>query len=360
MLTEKLYYENQKLFEFDAAVISKGDGYVVLDRTAFFPEGGGQESDTGFIGDARVTDVQEVDGEIRHYIDKMPEGTHCRLDAEERLRKMQMHTGEHIMCAIAHNLYGVDNVGFHLGETVTMDLSGEVDVDKIEKLANEAVRDNLPVLTYFPDNLDFEYRSKLELTENVRIVEISGLDKCACCAPHVSSTGEVGMIKVVSSMRHRGGMRIEIVCGMDALDYVRKIQYQNDAVSRLLSSPRLETAEAVEKLIGEKDNLEYKLKGLEMKLVASFPTDEAVVFADIGDEPQRELCNRLKEKHKISAVFSNGRYVVGSNEVDLKPMTADINAAIGGRGGGKSAMIMGSYSFDEQTVRENLKKLNIL
>ena len=357
MLTEKLYYENQKLFEFDAAVIKKGDGYVVLDKTAFFPEGGGQSSDTGYIGDAYVANVQEIDGEIRHFVDKMPNDTHCRINAEERLRKMQMHTGEHIMTGIAHNLYGVENVGFHLGDTVTMDLSGEVDVEKIEQLANEAVRANLPVITYFPENLNFEYRSKLDLVENVRIVEIEGLDKCACCAPHMSTTGEVGLIKVISHMRHRGGTRIEIVCGMSALDYIKKLQKQNDCISQSLSCPRFETSAAVDKLIKEKGDLEYKLKGLEMKIAGSMSTDKNVVFASLSDEAQRELCNRLMEKHEIAAVFSNGKYVCGSKTFDLKSMAKDINEAIGGRGGGKGTMIMGSYTLCEDEIQKNLMAL---
>lgn len=354
MLTEKLYYENQKLFEFDAAIIASGDGYVVLDRTAFFPEGGGQTSDTGYIGNARVTDVQEIDGEIRHFVDHMPDGTHCVLDREARLRKMQMHTGEHIICAVAHNLYGVDNVGFHIGDTVTMDLSGEVDVDRIEKLANEAVRDNLPVITYFPENLDFEYRSKLELTENVRIVEIVGLDKCACCAPHLSSTGEVGLIKVISSMRHRGGMRIEMVCGMNAYDYVCSLQNQNDRISQCLSVKRLETLNAVEKLKADKERVEYELKAYEMKMVDYADLSSPVVFAHLCDDAQRELCNRLMEKHEIAYVFCDGKYIIGSKTIDLKAKTAEINNAISGRGGGRNTMIMGSYTATEEEIRKNL------
>ena len=358
MLTEKLYYKDSKIYEFDATVIAKGDGYVVLDRTAFFPEGGGQNSDTGFIGEAKVSDVQEIDGEIRHFVDKEVEGfNRCVLNKEERWRKMQMHTGEHIICAVAHNLYGVDNVGFHLGDIVTMDLSGEVDVERIEKLANEAVRDNLSIKTYFPDNLDFEYRSKLELTENVRIVEIEGLDKCACCAPHVETTGEVGLIKVLSSMRHRGGTRIELVCGMDAFEYVCRLQKQNDGISRLLSVPRFETLEAVEKLLSEKDNLAYRMNGMEMKIAQGADLKDPIVCADVGEDAQRELCNRLMEVHDIAAVLSRGKYVIGSKAIDLKKKIQEINASICGRGGGKSGMVMGSFSISEDEAVKKLKDI---
>ena len=212
-MTEKLYYLDSHLFTFDATVLAcreEKQGYsVVLDRTAFFPEGGGQLADTGTLGPARVLDVHERDGEIRHYTDApltVGERVTGQLDAEQRLRRMQDHSGEHILSGLVHNAYGYDNVGFHMGaECMIIDFSGELSWEQLMELetrANEVVRQNLPLHIWFPveDELKtLDYRSKLELTENVRIVEIPGVDRCACCAPHVARTGEVGVIKILVS-----------------------------------------------------------------------------------------------------------------------------------------------------------------
>ena len=236
-MTRKLYDENSHLSSFDAAVRSCVPVHdlwqIVLDQTAFFPEGGGQGADTGMLNAARVLDVQEMGGEIVHITDTPltpGEMVHGKLDWEKRFRRMQEHSGEHIISGLVHKLYGYRNVGFHLGdETVTMDYDGELtreQLSELEWLANEAVWKNVPITAVYPpeDVLQtIEYRSKLELTENVRIVTIEGYDVCACCAPHVSHTGEIGAIKIIDSMRHRGGVRLTILCGVDALRQYRML-----------------------------------------------------------------------------------------------------------------------------------------
>ena len=231
MFTEKLYYTDSHMFEFTATVLDcrdtpKGPA-LILDRTVFFPEGGGQQADTGSFGGVNILDVHEKDGEILHYCDRpLPAGETAegRIDAEQRLVRMQNHSGEHVVSGLAHQLYGCENVGFHMGEDfVTIDFDRELSWEQlmeIEERANRVVRDDLPVLCTFPEPEELknlEYRSKLELTENVRIVEIPGTDCCACCAPHVKHTGEIGLIKVLESERHRGGVRLNLACGMLAL-----------------------------------------------------------------------------------------------------------------------------------------------
>lgn len=379
-MTEKLYYIDSHLFEFDASVLScrpdetAGGRYaVILDRTAFFPEGGGQLADTGTIGDVRVSDVQEADGEIIHYV-SLPVSAgpvHCILDSEQRRRRMQNHSGEHIVSGLVHNGYGYDNVGFHMGDRfMTIDFSGELSWDQlseIERKANEAVRANIPVRTFFPEASDLkqiEYRSKLELTENVRIVEIEGVDRCACCAPHVSRTGEIGIIKLLGCERHRGGVRVELVCGMDALDDYRIRQQSVTEISNMLSSKRDEISLAVEKVRNERDELKYALAGMENELVkavsASFPdtTDGNItVFRDLSEPACRELVNLLVPKCTgMAAVFFSGsdsgtlRYIIGSRNIDLRAKAKEINAAINGRGGGKPEMIMGSAAADRSVI----------
>lgn len=231
--TEKLYYHDSHSREFTATVLSceekvnakgKKEGYrVVLDRTLFFPEGGGQFGDRGWIDGMKVTDTQEKNGVIYHETEApIAVGAEVKgeLDYKERFSRMQQHTGEHMLSGIIHRLYGYDNVGFHLGAAeTTMDFNGELtpeQVREVENLANQAVWDNIPVEILYPTKEELasmDYRSKIEIEGQVRIVRIEDVDMCACCAPHVSRTGEVGMIKVISCDRHRGGCRMTIQCG---------------------------------------------------------------------------------------------------------------------------------------------------
>lgn len=380
-MTKKLYYIDSHLMEFEALVTecrALKKGYtVILDSTAFFPEGGGQSADTGYIGDVRVTDVQETGGEILHYCEKpLPVGTVqcCRLDGEQRLRRMQNHSGEHIVSGLAHRLYGCENVGFHMGESeMTVDFDRELSWDElmeIEKLANEVVRSNKFIMTWFPgaDELKhLTYRSKLELSENVRIVEIDGVDRCACCAPHVTRTGEVGIIKIFEAERHRGGVRITLACGMDALDDYRLRQRSVTEVSRLLSAKRDEIAPAVSRLLNEQEKAKERIAMLSTELItlraaSCAETDGNIcLFDELLDEiAQRELVNLLMPKCRgFAAVFCGSdadgyRYVIGSRNIDLRKNARAINELISGRGGGRCEMISGRASSSAADILKAL------
>lgn len=386
-MTEKLYYADSHMSEFTATVISceetKGGYAVILDRTAFFPEGGGQSADTGYIGKLRVYDVQEKDGKILHYTEEALESGleyPCAIDFEQRYRRMQSHSGEHIVSGITHNLFGLENVGFHMGEEgiMTIDFSGELGEDElstIEKNANEAVRANLPIRCSFPDSETLEhmdYRSKLELTEDVRIVEIEGIDRCACCAPHVKNTGEIGLIKLIEHSRHRGGVRVTLVCGMDALSYANQLQSSVFAVSRLLSAKRHEIDKAVERILSEQLKAKERISALSMELAREkaekIESSEGniCVFDSVLDEVSlRELVNMLAEKCTgFAAAFSgddeNGyRYIIGSRHIDLRALSKKINAAINGRGGGSSEMIQGSAKATAAEIQGGISNLDI-
>ena len=382
MTTEKLYYIDSHLFDFEATVLdcreTEKGWALILDRTAFFPEGGGQLADTGFVGAAPVRDVQEQGGEILHFCgEALPVGAHlpCRVEREQRLVRMQNHSGEHIVSGLAHKLYGCENVGFHMGEDcMTIDFDRELSwqqLMEIETLANEAVRDNLPVLCSFPEGEaleKLEYRSKLELTENVRIVEIPGIDRCACCAPHVERTGEIGLIKILEAERHRGGVRLSLCCGMLALRDYRVKQENIAAISQALSAKRQETAGAVARLLSEQQKAKERIAALSMELARlkaeRCPATEGnlLVFDNVLDEVAlRELVNLLMEKcGGIAAAFSGNdetgyRYIMGSRHVDLRRCAKEINRLIDGRGGGKPQMIQGSAAADAEHIRQAME-----
>ncbi|MCR5089552.1 MAG: alanyl-tRNA editing protein [Oscillospiraceae bacterium] len=380
-MTERLYYKDSHCFDFTARVVScetVGEQYrIVLDRTAFFSEGGGQQADAGSLNGQRVLDVREGGENIWHMVSEALEpGTEVKgcVDRALRLARMQNHSGEHILSGTAHRLWGCSNVGFHMGEhDVTIDFDRELDQEQLctlETLANEAVRDNLPVKAWFPSPevlKEMDYRSKKALEGDIRLVEIPGVDCCACCAPHVSFTGEIGVIKILEAERHRGGIRLTAACGSWALEDYRRKQESTQTISVLLSAKRNGIAAAVQKLKAERDGLKEKNAGLAQALVqykaAAQPETEGnlCLFEDLADEIAiRELVNLLTEKTKgFAAVFFPGeegslRYIIGSRSVDLRKAARDINAGIGGRGGGRPEMIQGSAAASKEKIREFL------
>ena len=376
--TIKLYDADSHLYDFDASVISceKTDkGFaIVLDKTAFFPEGGGQPADEGTLNGIAVTDVQIKDGVITHTTaEEIPAGSAIKgaVDSEIRFRRMQNHSGEHIVSGLIHKLFGYNNVGFHMGsEDVTLDLDGVLtreDLDKIEMLANRAVYENVNVRAEYPSPeilKDLDYRSKLDLTENVRIVTIEGYDVCACCAPHVNKTGEIGIIKLLDFLKYKGGVRIHMLCGFDALeDYNRR--YKNvAAISAKLSAKQAEVYEAVERLSAELSAEkqaagELKRQLVAMKIAALEPTDGNMVLVE-KDMDMLNLRNLVNEAVQlcggICAAFSgsdeNGyNYIIASKNVPLRAEAKAINAALNGRGGGKDEMIQGSAKASEAEIR---------
>ena len=386
MMTEKLYYLDSHMAEFTARIISceetKKGFLVVLDKTAFFPEGGGQAPDTGFIAGLRVSDVQEKDGVIYHLCDSAlsaGEDVPCRIDWEPRLRRMQSHSGEHIVSGLAHRLYGCENVGFHMGEDgMTIDFDRELGWDElmeVEKQANEAVRKNVPIRAWLPEEEELrslDYRSKLELTENVRIVDIEGYDLCACCAPHVNCSGEIGLVKILDSQRHRGGVRITLICGEQAYEDYRAKQQSVTEISQLLSAKRDEVVPAVQRILRENLAAKEKADRLSMAMVgmmaeAAVSTEGSICVFDsiLDDIAQRELCNLLMEKcGGLACVFCGSddegwRYIIGSRHIDLRKNTKAINAAIEGRGGGKEMMIQGRAAGKKENIEENIKSLSL-
>lgn len=382
-MTEKLYYKDSHLKTFTAKVLScqwdeKKECYgVVLDQTVFFPEGGGQYADSGNLyliskeeggilnEGISVIDVQERGENPVHYVrEKLEEGAFVKgeINYEERFVKMQQHTGEHIVSGLMHRHFGFDNVGFHLGqELVTMDFNGvltEQELRMIEMEANAAVVKNLPVLVAYPskEELDIlEYRSKKELSGQVRIVTIPDYDVCACCAPHVERTGEIGMIRLIDGVKYKGGMRVTMVCGFRALqDYWMKEDNIRE-ISHLLSAKPYETADAVRRLQKEqkqwKDKL-YRMQNsyLEKKL-QEFPEGARDVLV-FEPEMDKNLARKFVDTGKsnvsgICGMFLGNdedgyQYTLGSNREDLRLLIREFHQHFSGKGGGKPEMVQGT------------------
>ena len=381
--TIRLYYEDVTIRTFEARVLEckeeKKGFSVLLDRSAFYPEGGGQPCDLGRLGTAAVMDVQERNGELLHYTDSpLKEGSVVtgEIDWERRFDLMQQHSGEHLVSGLIHEKYGYDNVGFHMGsDVITIDLSGILTWEQlleIEEETNRRIWQNLQTQITYPSEEELKeipYRSKKELSGQVRIVTFPGTDICACCGTHVRRTGEIGMVKILSVVRFHEGVRVEMICGGRVLSYLRTIQEQNHEVSMLLSAKPEATAAAVKRTLEENSRLKYAFAGLENE---SFDMEaerwknqgSALIFRG---EMEADSVRRLADKvmHACggrAAVFSKNpdgsyKYAMGQEGGDLRQLTKDMNAALSGRGGGKPFFVMGSVKAGEQDIRMFFEEL---
>lgn len=380
-MTEKLFEADSHLLSFDSIVkdcLNTEDGYlVVLGATAFVPEQGGQYSDVGTLDNATVSDVQVREDVIYHKVDKPLEVgslVHGEVDRVRRLRNLQNHTGEHIACGLIYQEYGFNNVGFHLGtDDITFDMDGVVTPEMlrhIEYEANRVVSENRAVYAYYPTDEELktlEFRSKKDISGQIRVVVIEGLDACACCVPHVKRTGEIGMIKLLSCMRYKGGTRIHMKCGFDALEYFNFEHDSLDFISNLISLPFDRIAGGVEKLVrdlGEANKRIYELKKtvLNSKIDALTPTDKDILFIEDGLE-MSELRMLVEGGEKLTqgvcAAFSadsetEGEYkfavaVKGKDYAEFKSLIAE---RLHARGGGRPPFIQGSAACSESEIKD--------
>ena len=380
-MTEKLFYEDSHRTEFTAKVISceeAKDGFcVVLDQTAFFPEGGGQYADTGILGNTEVTDVHEKNDVIFHSVTTPLEVGSIvsgKINWKERFEKMQQHTGEHIVSGIVHERFGYNNVGFHLGaDYCTMDFDGPISkaqLKEIETAANEAVYRNLEVEVLYPSKeelKDMDYRSKIEIEGQVRIVKIPGYDVCACCAPHVKRTGEIGMLKVMNYQNYKGGVRISILCGFRALEAFRQKSQIISELMGIFTTNQEAIIDNVTKLKASNQSLKSELGSAKAEIldykIASLPTDidNAILFeADLDSNAARNCVNKLVEKYSgVSAVFTGNdedgySFIIGSKNVDCNNIAAALRNKLEARGGGKPVMVQGSVKAARNKIERVL------
>ncbi len=379
-MTEKLYYKDAYVKEFTATVLFCrelcGKYEVILDRTAFFPEEGGQSADTGFINSIPVIAVKEREGIIYHTLERavsVGECVFCSLDFKSRFSKMQIHTAEHILSGLFHSEYGIENVGFRLGEgEVTMDTSAPVSeemADRIEALANEAVFSNKRVSAkiYSQEEIgDKKYRAKLEFSSDVRLVEIEGVDLCACCAPHVARTGEIGIIKILRLESHKGGTRIYILAGERAYLYTKELYKTAQRASAMLSAPPISIDKEIMKLIEAKANTERSLSLLrEEYALASVNAcikseGDLVLYFDFATRAElRTAVKAMKERAGGIAVAlgkaERGYSFVMLGDGDISAEVKKATAALMGKGGGRGNMAEGSFGAPLDEITQYFK-----
>ena len=381
-MTEKLYDNDSFLKKFSAVVLScekTENGFaVILDKTAFFPEAGGQKSDRGFIDGVRVFDVKTEDETIIHYTEKELEcgkNVNCEIDFVRRFDFMQQHSGEHIVSGVAHSLFGCENVGFHLSENiVTLDFDKNLssdDLNLLEQRVNEKIYDNVKFITYYPDDETLKtlnYRSKKELSEKIRIVEIEDTDMCACCAPHVKTSGQVGLVKFLAVEKIRGGTRIEIACGKRAFDSFCKTYKTVSHISNLLCVKTNECAAGVDRLFKENSDLRYKLSGFNKQILENIALeyqpkcDSTAEFFDNFDMKEIQmLSDMLYKKHGgIRGVFSakdgGFSFAVCSDEEKLSVFFKQFKEKFSVRGGGRNGMVQGSLTAQKNEITEFFEK----
>ena len=410
MEKESLYYQVPYVKEFDAKVLScvkNKDKYLVeLDTHGFYPEGGGQPADKGTIGEAVISDVQEValkdpsTGEkltddrgnikvkILHTVDRpLTEGEtfHCVIDWENRMRNSRNHSGEHIVSGLVHKHYGYNNVGFHMSDVLTIDFDGPLTFEQlmeIEKEANAVVLSNVPVNTLWPTPEELEktdFRSKKELKGDVRLVDLGGADLCACCGTHVMTTGEIGVIKILSVLGHKGGVRVELFCGSDAMSDYRKKHEELLQLSHMLSVSMDELVEGVKLVldqsrqkdwrIAESNQRYYEMKAENLKDFDGVLTD---IEEGMNNVELRKCCDHFMKHTASKVVGIFGRkddsidskddncqwnYVIGSRSVDVRSRAKEFNALTNGRGGGQKEMIQGSAACSEATLRKAMEEV---
>ena len=367
METIKLYYQDTFLRQFDATVLDctaeKKQWLVTLDRTAFYPEGGGQGADHGTLGDVNVLDVHERDGVIYHTCDRpltigaTVTGT---IDWARRFDHMQQHSGEHIVSGMLCSTYHCDNTGFHLGaETVTIDYNADIPwegVLDIERRANQYIWENHPIVIRFPDPQELAalpYRSKKALEGPVRITEFPGADMCACCGTHVETSGQVGLVKFTGWQKFRDGVRLELLCGRRALDYLALNWQQNSAIGRELSVKPHATLGAVTRLKEELLAVKQRCDALEREqfaaLAARYDGAGSVLLLQPPMEPDavRRLCDMVANRcGGRCAVFAGEdgayKYALIHPGADIRDLVKRMNAALNGRGGGRDGLAQGS------------------
>ena len=380
METRKLYYEDCHLRSFSAQVTGCTEtekGFeILLDATAFYPEGGGQACDLGVLGDAKVLDVREAGEQVVHLCDKplvVGETVNGQIDWDRRFDLMQQHAGEHIVSGIIHRMFGYHNVGFHVGKgLMEVDFDGPIPAEalaKIEREANEAVWANVPLRCWVPGAEELPqvfYRTKRPLPWPVRIVEIPGYDSCACCGIHVGMTGEIGLIKIISCTKFHGGVRLEMLCGGRAYEYMARIFEENRQVSQAFSAKMPETGAAARKMNEALAAEKFRANALEKKLFAQIAEcyvnhgNVLLIRSDLTGTGVRDLAEAIASvcggtAAVLSGSGDNYNVCLVNKRGEVKELGQAMNKTLNGRGGGKPGFFQGSVKADQAKIEAFFK-----
>ncbi len=371
----ELFYQFPYQTEFESKVVScikTQQGYAIqLEDTLFYPEGGGQPSDTGTLDQNEVYDVQRVNGTVIHYCKQpLEEGKTIKgkIDWNRRFDFMQQHSGEHIISGLIHKAFGYENVGFHMGDVIQIDIDGPMTQQQAEEIftkANEVIYQNVPIEITFPSEEELKnlpYRSKKELTGRIRIVSIPNVDICACCGTHVNNTGEIGVITMLSIKKHKKGVRIEMLCGKRAYQYLQAIKKENDEISHLLSAETTKTSQSVNELLNRNQNAINELRQFQftqvLEQIQAMQTREyTILFTKNLDRKQMvKAANEMIERNlgRIAGICNEEdigySYVFMSQREPLKQYSQIWNEKLSGRGGGKDDMIQGSFQSTKEEI----------
>ena len=346
---------------------------MILDQTLFFPEEGGQTCDQGTLNDVKVHDVQIIDQEIHHYVSNPLKGKIIgKIDFKHRYTNMQNHSGEHVLSGLVKEMFGFGNSGFHLSlNEITTDYSGFLNtkqLEKLEKRANEVILENHPIHCFYPEDTSlYNYRSKKEINEALRLVEIEGIDCCACCAPHVRSTSEIGLIKILKAIKHKQGVRIWFICGYRAYQDYHQKHLQAMHISQKLSLPSDDLTHGIDRLINENNDLKQEIsklkkQSIDLQIQSLSVQDFHLVFVEKFDRSlQLYYCNQLLDLARhFSAVFvgkeNNYRFYITSHE-DARLLLEKLKEHFEVKGGGKKDMVQGQIQGSKEDIEELLNNL---
>ncbi len=387
METKKLFYEDAYIKKFEATIVDEkpsNDGTLLaFSQTAFYPEGGGQQADKGYIvvdeTKYEVTDAHEKEGIIWHTISTAANGMIGKnvqgfIDWENRFDHMQQHSGEHIVSGMICEKFNCDNVGFHLGkDVVTIDYNVPISLEdalEIENAANKYIWENHKFIELWPTSEELKelnYRSKKELSGAVRIASFPGADMCACCGTHVKTSGEIGLVKFISAHSFREGTRLELLCGNRALKFLSKVYTQNKEISVLLSAKDFETSGATSKLLEDNIQLKSKKDFVEDQYIELFVEtyrgkNDALVISDwMSPDMGRRLADKLADVCPgVCAVLCKGadiyedesifRYSLVSRNKDLSELVKEMNTNLNGKGGGRGGFAQGTLSATKEQI----------
>ena len=382
MSAERLYYGNSFLSQFTATVTgcaeTKNGFEVTLSATAFYPEGGGQPCDLGILGDTKVLDVRDRDGEVIHLCEKpLPVGANVSgsIDWPRRFDFMQQHSGEHIVSGLIHKKYGYHNVGFHLGnDVVTIDFDGPLtleDLLQIEREVNAYIWQDVSVRCWYPSQEELPkvpYRRKKDLPWPVRIVEFPDADLCACCGTQVQRTGQIGLVKILSCVKFHQGVRVEMLAGSRAMAHLGLVYEQNRQVSQVFSAKIPETGTAAQKFSQQLAAEKFRAASLQKQLFQYIAAGYVGQKLALRFQPEltptgvRELADAIGQVAEIAVVFSGSddtaySLCILSAKTDVRPLGKDAAAALQGRGGGKSDAFQGSFRATREEIEGYFKNL---